>query len=76
MNELQQAKEQGAVEAKLDMILQKLDNMERDHKGLDAVVDALVSDMSTIKGGIKVLWGVISVVAVLCSGLFILFFTR
>lgn len=75
MNEVQQAEQRGRIEAKLDMLLEKVSELNTTlHGRIDNTNDELDDvreSVHKIQGGIKVLWGVISLIGVLGSGLMI-----
>ena len=80
MNEVQEAREQGRLEAKVDMLIQKVDQLdevlnERIGKR-DDEVDELREDMVSIKTGIKIIWGLIGILAILGSGVLYHLFVR
>ena len=78
MNELQQAHQQGKIEAKLEHIGKKVDEINLIvHNRIDGTkesVEALEKDMNQLKGGLKTLWGVIFILVTLCGGLVIKMF--
>ena len=77
---IQQAREQGALEAKIDTLMSmvkdldstvhgRIDNTNNDVKELDRKTDGNAEDISHIKGGIKVLWGIALLGVTLLSGI-------
>lgn len=73
MNEIQQAEQRGRIEAKLDMVLEQVSEI---NTTLHGRIDNTNEDVEEIReivhkmhGGIKVLWGVIVIFATLGSGL-------
>lgn len=73
MDNVQQAREQGKIEGKVDMILQQITEINKVlHDRIDGTktdVEALQRDMNQLKGGAKALWGIIFVIVTLGSGL-------
>ena len=80
MNEKQEARELGKIEAHLETLIRKVDSLEttlhervsntnNDLKTLDTKTDKNAEDIAHIKGGIKVLWGVCILGVTLLSGI-------
>ena len=79
-NEIEQARESGKIQAKLDMLITKVDTLETtlhervgntndDLKELDRKTDVNAEDIAHIKGGIKALWGVAILICTILGGI-------
>ena len=69
------AEQRGRIEAKLDMLISKVDNMDSTlHSRVDStdgVVDTLTAEVAHIKGILKAVWGMLTLFGALGGGLFI-----